>query len=38
MNMAYAKELREQMGRLSVDMRAIVDRAKAENNRGLTSD
>jgi HK97 family phage major capsid protein len=35
--MAYAKELREQMGRLSVDMRAIVDTAKAENNRGLTS-
>ena len=36
--MAYAKALREQLGRMSADMRAIVDTAKAENNRGLTND
>lgn len=36
--MSYAKELREKQVRLSIDMHAIVDKAKAENNRGLTSE
>lgn len=36
--MAYAKALREQLGRLSADMHAIVNQAKTENNRGLTSE
>lgn len=36
--MAYAKALREQLGRLSADMRAIVAAAEKENNRSLTSD
>jgi HK97 family phage major capsid protein len=34
--MSYQKAMREQLGRLSVDMRAICDKAKAEGNRGLT--
>ena len=36
--MAYAKALREQLGRLSADMRAICDKAKNEENRGLTDE
>jgi HK97 family phage major capsid protein len=36
--MAYAKALREQLGRLSADMHAIINAAKNENNRGLTSE
>lgn len=36
--MAYAKALREQLGRLSADMHAVVNTAKNENNRGLTSE
>lgn len=36
--MSYAKALREKLVRLSLDMRAIVDKAKAEENRGLTSE
>jgi HK97 family phage major capsid protein len=36
--MAYAKALREQLGRLSNDMHAIINAAKNENNRGLTSE
>ncbi len=35
--MSYAKELRQQMGRVSSDMRALIDGAKAQK-RGLTSD
>lgn len=34
----YANSLREQLGKLSVDMTAIISAAKKENNRGLTSD
>src|SRR5579859_1282828 len=34
----YAKELREKLARLANDMRAIVDKAKTENNRGLSSE
>jgi len=36
--MAYQKALREKLARLSADMHAILDVAKADNNRGLTSD
>ncbi len=36
--MIYAKMLREKLVSLSLDMRAIVDKAKGENNRGLTSE
>lgn len=36
--MSYAKDLREKQARLSVEMRAIVASAKADNNRGLTGD
>lgn len=32
------KKMQEQLARLSLDMHAIVDKAKAENNRGLTSE
>jgi|ERR1700722_120489 len=35
--MAYAKALREQLPRLAAEMTAIIDLAKKENNRGLTS-
>jgi HK97 family phage major capsid protein len=35
---AFAKQLREKLAKLSLDMTAIVDRAKSENNRGLTSE
>jgi HK97 family phage major capsid protein len=34
----YAKSLREQQGRLAVEMQTIIDTAKNENNRGLTAD
>lgn len=34
----YAKELREKLARLSIDMRAIVATAKQDDNRGLTSE
>jgi HK97 family phage major capsid protein len=34
----YAKKLREDLSALSVKINAIVDTAKAENNRGLTTD
>ena len=34
--MAYAKALREKLGRLSVDMHAITNAAEKDNNRGLT--
>src|ERR1700679_1639355 len=34
--MAYAKALREQIDRLSNDMRAIFAKCEKENNRGLT--
>src|SRR5258708_1686035 len=37
-HMIYAKALREKLAKLSIDMRAIVDKAKADNNRGLTSE
>ena len=33
----YNKQSREQLGRLGVQMEAIVNTAKAEGNRGLTS-
>lgn len=36
--MAYAKALREKLGRLGSDIQAIIDKAKNENNRGLTSE
>jgi HK97 family phage major capsid protein len=36
--MNYAKQLREQLAKLSVDMHAIVALAKSEQNRGLTSE
>jgi HK97 family phage major capsid protein len=36
--MSYAKALREQLGRLSADMHAIIQLATNENNRGLSSD
>jgi HK97 family phage major capsid protein len=36
--MAYAKNVREQLGRLGTDIQNIVDKAKNENNRGLTSE
>jgi HK97 family phage major capsid protein len=36
--MAYAKALRENMARLGTQIQAIIDKAKNENNRGLTSD
>jgi HK97 family phage major capsid protein len=36
--MAYAKALREQLPRLAADMQSIVNTAKTENNRGLTSE
>jgi HK97 family phage major capsid protein len=36
--MAYAKEMRESLARLAAQMRGIVDKAKNENNRGLTSE
>lgn len=35
--MSYAKELREKLARLSVELRAIVTTAKNDGNRGLTS-
>jgi HK97 family phage major capsid protein len=34
----YAKSLREQLPRLAAAMQAIIDKAKGENNRGLTSE
>lgn len=34
----YAKDLREQLPRLAAQLQGIVDKAKAENNRGLTSE
>lgn len=34
----YAKALREKLGRIGADIQGIIDKAKAENNRGLTSD
>jgi HK97 family phage major capsid protein len=34
----YAKKLREQMGRVGAQLQAIVDKAKNENARGLTSE
>jgi len=34
----YAKSLREQMGRVGAQLQAIVDKAKKENDRGLTSE
>lgn len=36
--MAYAKALREQLGRIGAEIQGIIDKAKGENNRGLTSD
>lgn len=36
--MSYSKELREKLARLSVELRAIVSAAKADNNRGLNSE
>jgi len=36
--MAYALQLRQQLDRIAVDMRAITALAEKENNRGLTSD
>ena len=36
--MVYAKALREKLGRIGADIQALIDKAKAENNRGLTSD
>jgi HK97 family phage major capsid protein len=36
--MSYSKELREKLARLSVELRAIVSTAKADNNRGLNSE
>lgn len=36
--MSYKLQLQEKNARLSNDMHAIVDKAKAENNRGLTSE
>lgn len=36
--MIYAKALREKLAKLSLDMHAIVDKAKNDSNRGLTSD
>ncbi len=36
--MIYAKDLREKQARLATQMRAIVDGAKNDNNRGLRSD
>ena len=36
--MAYAQSMREQLPRLAAQMREIVDAAKAENNRGLSSE
>ena len=34
----YAKALREQLAPIGVQIQAIIDKCKAENNRGLTSD
>jgi HK97 family phage major capsid protein len=34
----YAKEMREGLARIAAQMRVIVDTAKAEDNRGLTSE
>jgi len=34
----YAKEMREGLARLASQMRQIVDKAKTENNRGLTTE
>src|ERR1700722_16011305 len=34
----YSKTLREQLPRLADQLTAIINKAKAENNRGLTSD
>jgi HK97 family phage major capsid protein len=34
----YAKSLREKLGRIGADIQKIIDVAKAENNRGLTSE
>jgi len=36
--MLYAKALREQLPRLAASLQAIIDGAKKENNRGLTSE
>ena len=36
--MSYAKNLKEQATRVAVDLQNIVDKAKTENNRGLTAD
>src|SRR5579872_449870 len=36
--MAYAKALREKLGRVGADLQAIITKAKNENNRGLTSE
>ena len=36
--MAYAKDLREKLPRLADEMTAIVNKAKTESNRGLTSE
>lgn len=36
--MAYAKALREQLGRIGADINKILDKAASENNRGLASD
>lgn len=36
--MAYAKVLRENLGRIGAQIQAIIDKAKGENNRGLTSE
>ena len=34
--MEYAKALREQLGRVSVEVQSLIDTAKKENNRGFT--
>lgn len=36
--MNYIKQLREKLARLSLSMRAIVDKARVEDSRGLTSE
>lgn len=36
--MSYAKNLREQAARLAVELQQIVNKAKSENDRGLTSE
>jgi len=36
--MAHAKTLREQLGRVGASIQNIIDRAKSDGNRGLTSE